>query len=134
MLCAGAGLIVVLCLALGWIGYSAVAQSQTRHAGDAALDYANHTMVWSAGPRVKSSQEVRLGSLQRVLTRSVSRSVRYNVNVPDLVRRFGARREVALVVLSGTYNSLPPDEGVNLRRDVVAVVDAHTDKVLLLTG
>jgi hypothetical protein len=41
---------------------------------------------------------------------------------------------MAMVVLHGTYNTLPPDEGVDLTGDVVVLVDVRTNRVVLAMG
>ena len=89
-------------------------------------------MLWNSGPRVRSAQVLPLRLLPRDLASSVSASVRQHVNVPDLLRRYGPNRQVVLVVLYGVYNSLPPDEGVEIRGDAITLVDPKTNRVLLL--
>jgi hypothetical protein len=105
----------------------------TAGAPDIALTYARQHMVWVRGPTLRSSHMATLRTLEPLLTSTVSSSVKDDVNVPDLVHRFGANRKVALVVLTGVYNSLPPDEGMDIQGEVIALVDVRTDRVLLLT-
>jgi hypothetical protein len=57
----------------------------------------------------------------------------HDVNVPDLIHRYGANRSVDMVVVHGVFNSLPPDEGVVVRGTVVVLVDARSTRVLLMT-
>jgi hypothetical protein len=89
-------------------------------------------MVWTHGPGVQSVQTVPLAQLPDAM-RPLPSSVRDNVNVSDLLRRFGRRERVAVVIMTGTYNSLPPDEGVDVKGQVVALVDTRDDRVILLT-
>lgn len=94
----------------------------------AALTYSQQQMVWSQGPSVQSTRILLLRDLSAALSASVPVHVRRDVNVPDLVRRFGSNRQVALVVLTGVYNTLPPDEGVVVRGQAVVLVDTRTDR------
>src|SRR5947209_17406226 len=77
-------------------------------ASDAALTYARDTTVWSSGPTAQSVRVVPLRRLEPALRAAVPAAVASDVNVSDLVRQYGPNRRVALVVLSGVYNSLPP--------------------------
>jgi hypothetical protein len=113
--------------------YSALTTSRQLHATAVGLSYARGYMSWSYGPTVQSARIIPLKQLESALRTSVPTTVRQDVDVPGLVRHYGANRQVDLVVLSGTYNSLPPDEGVMVTGDVVELVDARTNKVLLLT-
>lgn len=90
-------------------------------------------MIWTSGPVVRRSDTLPLRRLSRVLAAEVSPTVASHVNVTDLLRRFGSGREVALVILTGGFNSLPPDEGVDMHGDVVVLLDAHTNTPLFLT-
>jgi hypothetical protein len=76
---------------------------------------------------------VPLDELKAALSGRVPAHVAQDVNVSDLIARYGPKHRVALVVLSGSYNSLPPDEGVPVTGDVVALVDQPSNRVLLLT-
>ena len=101
--------------------------------GDTALTYAQQHMVWIKGPTVQSSRTVELRGLEPALARAVSPTLRRDVNVEELLHRYGPNRQVTLVILNGVYNTLPPDEGVTVRGAVVVLVDARTDRVLLMT-
>lgn len=120
----------------GWILWYLTGSGSvvTSASGQTALNYARSYMVWQAGPSLKSTQEIRMGQLSQTLARSVPASVRSGVNVGDLISRYGPNRQVDLVILSGTYNSLPPDEGVEINSDVVVLVDPRTNRVMLLTA
>ena len=98
------------------------------------LAYAKGAMEWQSGPSVQRLEVIPLRDLERALSRSVPTHVRTDVNVADLIRRFGANRRVAFAVLTGTYNSLPPDEGVVVHGDAVVLVDPGTDKGLYINN
>ncbi|HLJ67286.1 MAG TPA: hypothetical protein VKX16_07980 [Chloroflexota bacterium] len=95
-----------------------------------ALAYGRHEMVWQTGPVLQSIRVIALRDLGPALSAAVPARVRQDVNVPDLIRRFGANRRVGLAILRGTFNSLPPDEGIVLTGDAVVLVDAKTGKGL----
>jgi len=61
-----------------------------------------------------------------VLAASVPADVVKDINVPELIHQFGANRQVGLIVPSGVFNSLPPDEGVVEHSQVVVLVDASS--------
>jgi hypothetical protein len=126
----------VLLLIIGGVAYYALASSPSRSAriDQVALADARAQMVWSQGPTVQSTQILKLGQLSAALARSVPLRVAQDVNVQDLERRYGPQRTVALVVVNGVYNTLPPDEGVNLRGDAVVIVDVRTNRALFLTN
>ena len=126
-------LILLLGAGLAWFVVSASATSSQNRAGAAAMSYARTTMVWSSGPGVHSVQVVPLRNLAATLRASAPSALQQDVNVADLIRRVGPDRRVALVLLSGTYNTLPPDEGVIVNGEVAAIVDLKTNRVLLLT-
>jgi hypothetical protein len=120
--------------ASAWLLLSPAPLTDADHFTSIAMSYAVGNMVWSSGPTVQSSEIVPLARLQTALTSRVPRSVSSQVNVPDLTHQYGPSRKVALVVLHGVYNSLPPDEGVNIRGDVVLLVDVRTGRVLFMTA
>src|SRR5690349_943787 len=100
---------VLAVLAMLWgLGVVGGAAQQSR-AGEAALAYARARTVWYSGPTVQSVRTVPLNRLESALRASVPAHIQQDVNVPDLVRRYSPHRQVALVVLNGVYNSLPPD-------------------------
>jgi len=127
--------VVAFALAISglWFALSASATSTQDRAGQAALSYAQQRLVWNSGPSVQSVHLVVLRKLRPALAASVPPSTAQNVNLDDLIHRYGANRLVALVVLHGVYNSLPPDEGVNVNGDIVVLTDARTDRILLVT-
>lgn len=121
--------------ALLWFALSASATSpQQSRVTDTALTYARQYMVWSKGPTVQGTYFVPMGRLQDALRAHVPEIVRQDINVADLLRRYGPKRQVGLVVLQGDYNSLPPDEGVIANGDAVILVDVRSNRVILLTG
>jgi hypothetical protein len=124
--------VLIVGIAVARFAVTASATSEQTRASHAGLVYAENTMGWLQGPSIRSAHEVRLGQIQSALVAYVSVPTRQDVNVPDLIRRYGSKRQVVLVVLTGTYNSLPPDEGVDVHGDVIEVVDARTNRVLLL--
>lgn len=126
-------LLAAVLIGAGFWWVRAAFPSESNRAGQAALAYAKQTTVWVSGPSVQSVSLMRLAQLDAGLRRTVSPRVRSDVNVHDLIRSYGPNRQVALVVLSGVYNSLPPDEGVVAHGVMVSVVDARTNRVLLLT-
>src|SRR5579872_2269336 len=93
--------------------------------GQAALSYAGNTMQWDQGPNVQSTHVVPLGELRQALRTYAQPNVAADVNVSALEKQYGTSLRVGLVVLSGTFNTLPPDEGV-LAHQAVAVVNAAT--------
>src|SRR6266487_2259123 len=108
--------------AVAWVIVQALPSTSNGSAAQISLAYARQTMSWSRGPDVSVSREVTLRQLDAALRRDVPASVRRDVNIPDLIRRFGASHRVELVILSGTYYSLPPDEGANINGKVVVLV------------
>jgi hypothetical protein len=109
--------------------------SQTHSSSDparqAALRYATHVMVWSSGPSVTESRLIRFRDLQAAL-KTVTPRLRADVNVPDLLSQYGPNRKVEMVILSGTYDSLPPGEGVELHGEVLVLINPKTNHPLYL--
>ncbi len=130
----GALVVLAMCAAILWFAFSVAATSSQSRFADTALSYGQRYVIWSKGPDVQSTHIVPLHGLEGALVANVSPTVRQSVNVSDLVRRYGPNRRVALVVLHGVYNSLPPDEGVSVNGDVVVLVDVQSNRVLLLTA
>lgn len=130
-----AGLLALLAIAAAVlvISLSSPTSSDQSSASDAALSYAQQYMVWSHGPTVQSAHIVPLRRLDQAITSYVPAVVRKDINVGDLMQQYGPNKQVALVVLAGTFNSLPPDEGVTINGGVVVIVDVKSDRVLLLT-
>lgn len=91
----------------------------------AALRYANGQIVWNNTPSVQSTQVVPLDRLSATLRRAVRPTVAAHIDpgIPGLIQQFGRTHKVALVVLTGSYNTLPPDEGVNTNGQIVVLVD-----------
>lgn len=125
---------LAICAAILWFALSASATPTQSRFADTALRYGQQYMTWSSGPSVQSTHIVPLRGLEGALSAAVPPATRRSVNVSDLLRRYGPGRRVALVILHGVYNSLPPDEGVTVAGDVVVLVDVQSDRVLLLTA
>lgn len=124
---------IVLGAAAVWVVGVTAAPSPSQRAGEIARSYATRTTIWNRGPTVRKVIITGVRDLPAALRRTVSSRVADDVDVPDLERRVGAHRQVALVVLHGIFNTLPPDEGIVVNSDMVAVVDMSTKRVLLLT-
>lgn len=124
---------LVVGIGLLWYGLSP-SSPPLNPATQAGLVYSRDAMEWYSGPQVRSAQVLPLRLLPRALVASVSARVRHDVNEPylNLLRRYGPNRQVALVILYGVYNSLPPDEGVEIRGDAITLVDPKTNRILLL--
>lgn len=89
-------------------------------------------MVWIKGPVLVSSRVISLRHLEKDLRAEVSATVWQDVNVRALLRQYGPSKQVGLVILSGVFNSLPPDEGVVVHADVVVLVNPRTDRGIYL--
>jgi len=130
----GAAVIVACLAAYGVFAYASPLLSGTSRAQQTGIDYAQQYFVWAHGPTVVSQQTLPLGRLPAALHTAVPPAVGQDINTDQLLQQYGPHRTVALDVLHGTYNSLPPDEGVELTGDVVVLVDVARNKVLLATG
>jgi hypothetical protein len=131
LLCIG----VLGCILLGFVAYSALAGSSGGSpATQAALRYARAEMVWLHGPTIVHERTATLGELPALLPSLANTTLRKDVNTADLIRQYGPNKKVDIVVLSGVYNSLPPDEGVDVQGEVLVLVDAQTNRVLFLTA
>lgn len=106
--------------------------SPNQRFAQAAVRYANTQIVWNRGPSVTSTRVLPLDGLSAALKKTVPRHVAQDVNIADLIHRFGARREIALVVLTGDFNSLPPDEGVVFNGQIVVLVDVRQNRAFYL--
>lgn len=111
---------------------SSIVTSRTSSIGQAALGYAGQQMVWIKGPTVVSTHVIRLRDLAKRLRVEVPPAVWSDVNVRALLRQYGPTRQVGLVILSGVFNSLPPDEGVVVHADVIVLVDPRTNRGIYL--
>lgn len=125
--------LIVITAAVVWKENVTAAPSPAQRAGIIARSYAARTTLWNSGPTVTGVHIVPLTGLAAALHRSVAPALAADVNVPDLQRRVGRSRQVALVVLHGVFNTLPPAEGVTITGNMVAIVDMRTQQVLLLT-
>lgn len=120
---------------LAYLAYSAFAGSAGGStATQVGLRYARAEMVWTEGPSVVHERTGAMGELPALLAALATTTLRQDVNTTDLIRRYGPHRKVDIIVLSGVYNSLPPDEGVDVRGEVLVLVDAQTNRVLFLTA
>jgi hypothetical protein len=126
---------VAVCIVLVYVVHSTVAGSSGGSAAtQAGLQYARTEMVWIHGPSIAHERTATMGALPALLRTLASTSLRKDVNTADLIRRYGPHRRIDIIVLSGVYNSLPPDEGVNVQGEVLILVDPQTDRVLFLTA
>lgn len=119
---------IVLLSALVLFVQASIVNSRQNSVTQAALTYGRQQMVWIKGPAAVSTHVIKLRNLRKDLRAEVSPSVWQDVNVPELLRQYGPSKQVGLVVLSGVFNSLPPDEGVDVHADVVVLVDVRTNR------
>jgi hypothetical protein len=106
-------------------------ESAQQRATQTALTYSKNTMVWEKGPSVQSSRVIPLNHLAAHV-KTLKGTVRHDVNTGSLIQRFGAARAVDFVVLYGKFNTLPPDEGVDVYAQVLVLVDMRTRHVLFM--
>jgi hypothetical protein len=126
---------VLACVALAFVGYTAFAGSSgSNKATQAGLAYARSEMVWIHGPSIVHARTGTIGDLPALLPSMANTTLRQDVNTRDLIRQYGPERKVDIIVLSGVYNSLPPDEGVNVQGEALVLVDVENNKVLFLTA
>lgn len=126
--------VAVLCIVSLWIGYWTFAGSPAPdRATQAGMAYARQTVVWIHGPTVQRVRVVPMRDLAATLRTTSDTALRHDVDTTSLVREYGPAHRVEVIVLAGTYNSLPPDEGVDVQGDVLVVVDKETNRVLFLT-
>lgn len=126
---------VLVCIGLAWVAYSAFfGSSGGSNATQAGLRYARAEMVWTHGPSVAHQRTGTTGMLPALLPALANTTLRKDVNTADLIRRYGPNRKIDIIVLSGVYNSLPPDEGVDVQGEVLVLVDARTNRVLFLAA
>lgn len=123
---------LVLAAGVAVLGYEIVHSSSSaqQEPTQAGLVYSRKTMLWEKGPQVQTSRTVHLHSLSRALR---GLAARHDIDVPQLIKRYGGNRSVDLVVLAGKFNTLPPAEGVDIYGQVVVLVDVKTRRVLLMT-
>ena len=129
-----AGVVLVGLAVYGVLAYVSPRSSAGSRAQQTGMDYAQQYFVWAHGPTAVSQQTLPLGRLPAALRTAVPPAVGQDINTDQLLQQYGPHRTVALDVLHGTYNSLPPDEGLELTGDVVVLVDVARNKVLLATG
>jgi hypothetical protein len=129
-----AGGMLVVALLAGFLMAIRASSASGSIESRAALQYAASQMSWQSTPTVKLVQNGRIANLSSMLLRHVPEAVATGVNVPDLKRLYGAQTPITLVVLQGSYNSLPPDEGITSNSDVISIVRRGTRHVLLLTA
>jgi hypothetical protein len=126
------GAVLVALVVVGFQLARSVDVSGQAQATQTGLQYSRTTMAWERGPTVAWSRLVRLGGLDAAL-QSVHLAGRHDVNTAALIHRYGKERQVDLVVLQGRFNTLPPDEGINVNGQVVVLVDMKTRHVILMT-
>jgi hypothetical protein len=124
--CIVAGLVV-----LGVQAAQSGTESAQQRATQVALQHGRNTMVWETGPTVQSSRELPLSGLAAAV-KTLKGTVRHDVNAGELVHQYGAARKVDFVVLYGKFNTLPPNEGVDLYAQVLVLVDMKTQRVLFM--
>jgi hypothetical protein len=126
---------VLACIVLAFVAYTAFAGSSgNSNATQAGLRYARAEMVWIHGPSIVHARTGTIGDLPALLPGMANTTLRQDVNTRDLIRQYGPKRKVDMIVLSGVYNSLPPDEGVDVQGEALVLVDVKSDKVLFLTA
>jgi len=126
---------VAACIVLAYVAYAIFAGSSGGSAATrAGLQYARTEMEWVQGPSIAFERTATIGALPAQLRTMASTSLRKDVNTAGLIRHYGPRRPIDVIILSGVYNSLPPDEGVNVQGEVLVLVDPRTDRVLFLTA
>lgn len=121
-------------LVLAWVSLAAAPATAGSRALQAGESYGRQEVVWSQGPSIQTRRVVPVSGLAAALASAVPPTTRQSVDTVSLERRYGPQRQIAMIVLRGTYNSLPPDEGVNISGDVVVLVDVTTKRILLLTS
>ncbi|HEX8917064.1 MAG TPA: hypothetical protein VF898_01050 [Chloroflexota bacterium] len=129
---AGLLLLALIAVLAFVIWQSSRGPSAADQAQNAALSYARSYMAWSSGPQVQSLHIVPLRDVEQTV-RAYVRVPYRDVKIGDLLAHHNPARRIAVVDLHGVFNTLPPDEGVVAPGDVLVLVDAGTDKVLLLT-
>jgi homoaconitase/3-isopropylmalate dehydratase large subunit len=70
-----------------------------------------------------------VGNLRQTLQAHVPGRTAQDVNVRQLIQKFGRKPRIDVVVVSGVFNSLAPDEGITGPGTVVVLVDAVTHRV-----
>jgi hypothetical protein len=123
---------LLICLPVAWFAATSLASHDQNAVTVAALRYAQGQIVWTKGPEVRSAHTVRLRELRSALHAYAPGRVGRDVNVGALIRQYGPNFRVGLVLLSGDFNSLPPDEGVTLH-DVVVLVAIRSNTAFFLT-
>ena len=104
-----------------------VSKPETRSIGQIGQSYAKQTMVWNKGPVLQGTYPIRMGDLARALRAHVPASVDNRVPIQALIKQYGVKPRIDLVVLTGVFNTLPPDEGVTEPGTAIVLVDAVTE-------
>lgn len=125
--------LIAVCLVAGWLAVVSPLLNPPADTTQIGLDYTRQYMVWQSGPSLVSSRTLALRQLSAVMRTSLPRPTQHDVNVPDLIHRYGANRLVDMVVVHGVFNTLPPDEGIVVRGTVVVLVDAQSNRVVFMT-
>lgn len=103
----------------------------TQSPGQVAMSYARRTLQWNQGPYLKGTYPTTMGSLESTMKRhQVPKHVMQDVNVQRLLQQYAPTLKVDLVVLTGVFDTLPPDEGITGPGTMVALVDPRQHRVL----
>jgi hypothetical protein len=121
----------LICIPLGALAISSLNSSAPDPVARAAVAYSEQQIIWDTGPTVQSVHVFPLRQLGQELNAYAPARVVPDVNVADLLRRYGPNLQVGLVVLHGSFNSLPPGEGITLH-DAIVLVNARTKKGFFL--
>jgi hypothetical protein len=121
----------LICVPLAALAVSSLGSSSPDPLAQAAVAYARQQIIWDSGPTVTSVHVFPLRQLRQNLDAHAPPRVTADVNVSDLLRRYGPNVQTALVVLHGSFNSLPPGEGVTLH-DAIVLLNARTKKGFFL--
>jgi len=121
----------LICVPLAWVVLSSSGSKQPDPIARAAVSYSRQQIIWDSGPTVQNEHVVPMRQLSRTLLAYAPRHVALDVNIPALLKQYGPGYRVAVVVLHGSFNSLPPQEGLPVH-DAVVLLNARTLKGVFL--
>jgi hypothetical protein len=121
----------LICIPLGALALTSLGGSSPNPLAQAAVAYSQQQIIWDSGPTVRSVHVFSLGQLKQELNAYAPARVVPDVNTAELLRRHKPGLQVGLIVLHGSFNSLPPGEGITLH-DAIVLVDAKTRKGFFL--